>query len=56
MSKLTLGQQFWLVASKPSYNSISVALVFGSVIEESFPICKIALGSSEPHVIIPLGR
>ena len=52
-SKLTLGQQFWLEASKPSYNSISVALAFGSVIESSFPTCTIALGSSEPHVIIP---
>ena len=38
ISKLTLGQQFWLVASNPSYNSLSVALTFGSVRDSSLPI------------------
>ena len=31
MSKLTLGQQFTLVASNPSKSSCSVALIFGSI-------------------------
>ena len=49
------GQEFWLLASSPSYNSIVVAFVFGSL--KSLCINSInPLGSCEPQEIIPLGR
>ncbi len=44
-SKLTLGQQFWLDASNPSYNSISVALVFGSEVQRRIMIGTYVLSS-----------
>ena len=55
MSKFTLGQQFWLLAAKPSKISISVALILGSVLASSLITWTIAFGSSDPDPRKPLG-
>jgi len=55
MSKFTLGQQFWLLASNPSKISIWVALILGSVLALSLCSWTIALGSSDPDPKKPLG-
>ena len=55
ISNLTDGQQFWLLAFRPSTNSTSVAIMFGS---ERSPSCNwtIAFGSSTPAPRKPRGR
>jgi hypothetical protein len=55
MSKPTDGQQFWLAAVSPSYNSSVVARTFGSV-REPRASCTSAFGSSAPALKIPRGR
>jgi len=49
------GQRFWLLASRPSYNSTVVERVLGSRRAPERNSTS-ALGSSEPAVKMPRGR